>query len=938
MIKVFASFLLLSGIASLTYQVVWVRLLGISMGSTSASISTVLAAFFFGLAIGSYFAERLTKNIISDLRPYLILEAIIAISGLLLLPVLVNLDSVIAGTPGLAATVPMKFIVTMILLSIPTICMGATFPVMATLLIRRQNDCGMRMSQLYSLNTAGAVLGAILSGFVFIPAWGLDGAVYLAVSINLSIVAAGYYFNKRIRLEPLEETKQVDINTNQTLNVLSETPLFQKRALSILFITGFVSIACEVAWTKYLSIFTGSTIYGFSAILAIFLVGISLGSWAIRNYISRIKNPDFWVSILVIALGLSLIGTRVALTWVPDFYEFIGQLHVDDWLIRALKYGLVFIILIIPTFILGALFPINLKLYCGDVNGIRSRIGKAYAVNTVASIFGAVLAGFVIIPMFGTDQLLTAMAFLLLVSSIMFLPSIKSVARKISLSLSIIIIMLGNIGLPHLDYRDLITSIDYNAKYANSSAAYINPTYLFLKEGKTGVVSMVTYDGVTVYLANNGLKESIFDLKNPYRAPVVESLLGLIPYFLHPKPKKAFVVGFGGGVTTRALSFTKLESIKVVELEPAVVDAGRAVYGGKIPVLQDPRVSVEFNDARNTLLRSKQKYDIISSQPSHPWLAYAATVFTQEFFSLVRSRLTEKGIYGQWVNLFRMDATTLKSLFKSFYSVFPEGMVFANTSTGDLIMFGSKQKIVFDFQQIAKRMKEKRIKLAMSFQGIKDPKDILNYFALSREQALAVSRHVRINTDLNILSEVRLSGLAKILPYGENPYHFLRKHYRLEIKSYFTSDVPENLYKVGRHLLAQNRLSMATFIMKQLKNMDLTRSRNIEYEILWRRFYYRQAMVLYKSHKNWPDRIHMQQALLLSKENKVREARLVFNKIVSRDIGLKHAARMLFSENKYNKNSSTRFSGEIVKNLLGWNKKTLIEQGRKLASRENSIH
>ena len=179
-----ASFLVLSGVASLTYQVTWVRLLGLSMGSTSASISTVLAAFFLGMAIGSYLAERITRNNISSLRPYIILELLIGISGLSLLPILLNLDGLLAIIPALGAEISLKFIVTMVLLSIPTMCMGATFPVMASILIRNKDEIGLRMSQLYSLNTAGAVLGAALTGFVFIPNWGLDGAIYIAFALN----------------------------------------------------------------------------------------------------------------------------------------------------------------------------------------------------------------------------------------------------------------------------------------------------------------------------------------------------------------------------------------------------------------------------------------------------------------------------------------------------------------------------------------------------------------------------------------------------------------------------------------------------------------------------------------------------------------------------------------------------------------------------------
>jgi spermidine synthase len=884
MIKLFYFYLLLSGIASLTYQVVWVRLLGVSMGSTSASISTVLAAFFFGLAIGSYFSERVTKNSIDNLLPYIVLEAIIAVSGIVLLPILINLDAVMVSIPLLGASIPMKFFLTMILLSIPTIAMGATFPVMASILIRRQKDMGVKMSQLYSLNTAGAVFGAALSGFVFIPNWGLDGAIYIAVSINVFIVITGLYFNKKSHLVEFEGFIENANNRNKLNFKLTALKLPQKRALVVLFVTGFVSISCELAWTKYLSIFTGTTIYGFAAILTIFLIGISTGSWAIKNYIDKITSPSLWLSIGLILLGSSILLSRAALTGIPFIYDVLHDFDTGTWLKQIIKYSVVFLMLFIPTFIFGALFPINLKLYCGNLNGIRARIGKAYAVNTLASILGAVSTGFLFIPLFGTDQLLTGMALSVLVLPIIFIPLIKFQATRIAVVTSIVAVIFIANWLPHLNYHNLIRAVDYNAQFDQVNRNPEDQKYLFLKEGKTGVVSMMTYDDKIIYLQNNGLTESLIDITNENNVLLVESLLGLIPYFLHPNPESAFVVGFGGGITTKALSFTNLKSIHVVELEPAVIDAGRAIVTGEIPVLLDPRVSIEFNDARNSLLLSPKKYDIIASQPSHPWLAHAATVFTQEFFTLIQSRLTEDGIFSQWVSLFNMDTTTLKSILKAFYTVFPEGMTFANLNTGDFILLGSNKKLVFDFDQIENRMQETKIKQALNHHNIKTSKDLMYYFALSRKQAVMAAHDVPANTDLNILSEIRLSGLSKKLSLDENPYVFLRNHYSFNVRPYFDSNLSTNLEDLGIHYLTRfKEAKMAQYIANQLVDINPVLGRGIEYEILWQQSRFKKANEFYYDYKKWPDRTHKQQALFLSKIGRKSEAKIVLNKIKSQE-------------------------------------------------------
>lgn len=897
MLRLAALFLLLSGIASLTYQVIWVRLLGLSMGSTSASISTVLAAFFMGLALGSYLAERITRNRINSLKPYLLLEVIIGLSGLVLLPVLLNLDAIMAASPVLGSTLLMKFIVTTVLLLVPTICMGATFPVMASILIRRKNEVGLRVSQLYSLNTAGAVLGAALAGFFFVPNWGLDGAVYIAFGINLFIVVTGFYFNSRIELPPLEESTPYEEEVATTRTSIKEGAPLRKRALLVLFATGLVSIATEVGWTKYLSIFTGTTIYGFAAILTIFLIGIASGSWAIKSYLERMQRPELWMAFGLVLLGASLLLTRAGLTWIPPIYQAMNHFPAPVGVSLLVKYIFVFVLIFPPTFLFGALFPLNLRLYCGNLQGVRARIGKAYAVNTVASIIGSIMAGFWLIPEFGTDVLLTAMAFVLLVLPFMFIPALSYRIPQIAVASFAAIALTGNWILPHLNYKDLISSVQYDDdSYAGKKAKY-----LFLKEGKVGVISMVTYDGRHVKLQDNGLNESFIDLEDPNNMLLAESLLGLVPYMLQENPRTAFIVGFGGGITTRALTMTKLNSIRVVELEPVVVDAGKAIRGGKIPALQDSRVKLEFNDARNTLLVEKNKYDIIASQPSHPWLARASNVFTRDFFTLVKSRLNKGGIFGQWVNLFHMDATTLKSLMRSFYEVFPYGMTFANIDTGDFLMFGSDSPTVFNYDRIKRRLNEPKIKTILSYYNVYSVKDLLWYFSLSRDQAVTVSKQVPANTDTNILSEVRLSIIGKKPPPAEDPYKFLKQTYSFNVRPYLTGDVANRLYSLGTYYLSEwDNEKIAMNCARQLKDIAPVLARSLRYEKFWHRFDFSDAFKLYAKHAEWPDRTHFQQALALSDEGQYQAAMGIVKRLKSKDMRRILKARLLYEQERYN--------------------------------------
>ena len=373
-----------SGCAALIYQVTWVRMLGLSMGSTSASVSTVLAAFFFGLAIGSYFAEKLTRLGRDGLRTFALLEMGIGAAGLLLLPVLLNLDHGMALLGEFGANVPARFAVSMAVLAIPTICMGATFPVLAAALIREQREMGTQVGRLYTLNTVGAVLGALASGFVLTPRLGLQGAVYVAFVLNVGTGVAALYLRRginrrgfRSRLKPLLPGDPSGTGQSFAGQRRSDSLDFSHARIAVvLFFTGWVAIASEVGWTKYLSISIGATLYGFAAILGIFLSGIALGSWAAKRYLTSAVANMAIVAWGLLALGAALLLARVGLASLPALLEFSG---IPGWSIgnvRGLRYLVVFLVLFPATFAFGALFPITLSMYCESVVDLSRRIGR----------------------------------------------------------------------------------------------------------------------------------------------------------------------------------------------------------------------------------------------------------------------------------------------------------------------------------------------------------------------------------------------------------------------------------------------------------------------------------------------------------------------------------------------------------------------------------
>lgn len=761
MIRSLAPLLVLSGIASLTYQVIWVRLLGLSMGATSAAVSTVVAAFFLGLSLGSYLVARRPRWLRHPLRSYVALEALIGTSGLVLLPVLLNLDRLVAVFPALGASLAFKFCLTELLLLVPTAAMGATFPVLAQCVASEDAKLGGALSDLYGFNTFGAVLGATLSGFVLIPRLGLDGASLVAASANAGAAALGWRLSRRGIATAARERLESSPITRPSLTAT------QLRVLVVLATTGFVAIAVEVAWTKYLVIFVGTTIYGFSAILAAVLLGVALGSWSVRRWIDRWQAPRRWLMVGLGALGLSLMLTRSGLGVVTRWDDALVQ-RLPDWGVLGARYVLVLLVVLPSTWMFGALFPVCLKLLCAGADAPGVRVGRAYAVNTLAGIAGSTVAGFWWLPSRGTSHLLLWTALLILATPLLFW---RDLMRPRARVVPLVFAAAAGVGalLPAPDYSDLVAWARLDRSLAKRQQRTV-----FLSEGMTGVVSIDALGRDRFNLYNNGMNESRINVADPYDALLMESMLGIFPYFLHERPRTAFVVGLGGGATLRALEYTAIESLRVVELEPRIREALLSIASPRTLGFDDPRLTLSFNDARNTLLVEPTQYDLIVSQPSHPWRAGAASLFTREFFEIAKSRLAKGGIYGQWLALYRMDSATLRAIMRAFVEVFPHAFAIANEQTSDMLFFGSLEPLRFTPGRLYPRAKEQKVAQLLERQGVHDPVQLLTLFSLSRAAMQRLSADAPLSTDTNLLPEVRLAGLAKTPRGDEAPATLLR--------------------------------------------------------------------------------------------------------------------------------------------------------------------
>ncbi len=801
------------------------RLLGLSMGSTSASVATVLAAFFLGLAGGGLWGARLTRDRTRTLGTLAVLEALIGLAGLASVPLLLQLDAVVGALPFGGGALPTKFVVTMVLLALPTICMGATLPVAAAITIRGPHDLGRRIGGLYSLNTAGAVGGAILAGFVLIPSVGLDGAAYAAAAINALIVVIAWRARGRSDADVASPvTAHEDATPPRSVNGASPEAAdgnpHRALALAALAVTGFCAIAAEVGWTKVLSIHTGSTLYGFAAILALFLTGMAAGSWMIRSRLDRLSSPAILLMFGLLVLGATLLASRTTLSSYPAWAAALSGVLPAGWSHKVGDYAMMLALLGPSTLLFGALFPLSLTLACGAARGVGPETGRALALNTMAGIAGSLVAGFVLIPHVGTDGLLVTLGLATVLPAVWLFRRPRRPRTTAALALFIAALVATAALQPPLNLAGLVRSAaSHNIGTRNAGPLET----VYFEEGLAGVISVIRDKHDMYWLLTNGMAEASINPSDLASRAPTETLLGVLPALLHPDPRTALLIGLGGGTTAGALTAGAFESIRVVELEPAVLRAVSSIMPPGDSWLTDERVEIVFNDARNTLVIEDRRYDTIVSQPSHPWLAGAGNLFTQEFFALANRRLQPDGLFVSWVNLFSMDVTTLKSILRAFSLEFPHG--FSLAVNWNMILIGSNGPLRIGTQPATERLATEAMTRRLQHMDIRHTADLLLPFAFSRREALRLTRDVPPNSDTRILSEVRLAALSG-QPSGEQDV-------RAYIKEVRTNDLlpildpataAELLLAVGERY-AQVEPHRAVSVLRQLEALDPERAR-----------------------------------------------------------------------------------------------------------------
>jgi spermidine synthase len=692
-----------SGCSALIYEVVWYQLLQLAIGSTSVSLGILLSAFMGGLCIGSVWFPR-WKLRWHPLRVYAALELGIGVLGVLVLfaiPLLMRIyiAAVGVGLPGML----LRGVIAAVCLLPPTILMGASLPA----IVRWGQDASNSNASnsnaswwgfLYGGNTAGAVFGCLLAGFYLLRLHNTAVATYAAVGINFAVALIAYLASDASGGPAAVEEAPAGLPSSVAP---AEWPVYVTIALS-----GACALGAEVVWTRLMGYLMGATVYVFSIILAVFLVGLAIGS-AVGSISLRAVRPKLALGWCQILLCGGIAWSAYMISDSLPYWPINPLLAATPWFTFQLDLARTIWTILPPTILWGASFPLALAAVASSMSGAAKpgdpgrTVGGIYAANTLGAIAGALGVSLILIPWIGTQQ---SQRLLLIVSgcSALFtlLPAIRE-TRSIGMT-ALLILSLGvalrlAIGLDPVP-GELIA---YGRRMPlNTNQSQI----LFTAEGRNSSVAISQWYNGAIYVNVNGHVEAtteIYDMK-------LQRMVGHLPALLHPHPQSVLGIGFGAGVSAGTFTrYPSIEHISVCEIEPVIPPTSTMYFGPQnYRVMLNPKTRIIYDDARHYVLTTREKFDIIASDPLDVFVKGTAALYSKEYFDAVKAHLNPGGFFTLYVPLYESDEKTVRSELATFLESFPYGTVWANTRDGsgyDMVFLGQDRPLTIDLDQVQER-------------------------------------------------------------------------------------------------------------------------------------------------------------------------------------------------------------------------------------------
>jgi spermidine synthase len=799
-----------SGCAALIYEVVWFQLLQLSVGSSAVSLGILLGVFMGGMCLGSLLLPRFIPASHHPLKIYAYLELGIGLFGILIVlvvPLIGGFYTTIAGTGQ--ASLFLRAIVAGVCLLPPTLLMGATLPAIARWVEATPNGVSW-LGYFYGGNLAGAVAGSVLAGFYLLRLYDMPTATGVAVALNVVVALIALAIARKTAYTPTPVTETAKASGDARL-------IYVAIALS-----GLTALGSEVVWTRILSLLFGATTYTFSLILAVFLVGLGIGSTVGSALARTVTSPR-------IALGWCQLSLCVAIGWAGwatgtslPYWPINPSISTDPSFNLQLDLMRAVWVMLPATLLWGASFPLALAAVAARGQDAGRLVGGVYAANTVGAIVGALGTGLLMVGTIGsqlTQQILIGVAAM---SGLLMLiggeprpqpvvvertpdadgkvPAAVVVPATGGLDMKAAALLVIGVSLVAVLMARLVPPLPgLLVAYGRYAATWVGINQIvYVGEGITASVAVSrTPDGVLNY--HNAGKVQASSEPQDMR---LQRMLGHITTLVPANPSRVLVIGCGAGVTAGAVSIDpRVKNQTIAEIEPLVPQVVSTHFAEhNFDVVRNPKVNIHLDDARHYLLTTDEKFDAITSDPLDPWVKGAATLYTREFFQVVKDHLNPGGVVTLFVQLYESNDAAVKSEIATFFEAFPNGAVFANTVNGqgyDLVLFGQlgDGKINIDTMQTRLAAAEgEPLRNSLSQVGINSAIELFGTYGGSRADMQGWLKDAIINTDRNL----RLQYLAGM---GLNLYQSAEIYRNMIVETQY----PEHLFEGSPETLAALR-------------------------------------------------------------------------------------------------------------------------------------
>lgn len=671
----------LSGAAGLLYELIWSRLLKEVFGVSAYATATVLATYLAGLAAGSWILGRAADRHRRPLAFYGWLEigvAAAALLGTLIIPRLgaVHAWAAVQLAPDSLALVGVRLALGAVAIFPSTFLMGGTLPAMAKLFAPRTASLGRDLGLLYFLNTLGAVTGTIAAGFVLIGAIGVHATLFLGAGLNLAIGAVSLLLGKRVaEIAPPPAPVAAPRRPGRPSSWL----------LAAVMLAGIASLALEVIWTRALVLVVGSSTYAFATMLAAFLVGIAGGSWLVRLFIDRIADVRAafgWVQVGISAATLA----AVPLLWahVDWAQRWLTTLELDWRALAAARFGVAFLILLVPTTLIGMSFPLAAKLGARDSGTVARDVGLVYGATSAGNILGAVIGGFLLLPVTGIQRSIAIVGLLNLGAAAWGLwpagRSERSRTLRLAPVLAMPAVIVGFLALwQPRPFSTMLEGKDDPVLYYDEGVV---STVKVTQSAEDPARQTMFVDGVSIGESSGGVDRK-------------QQVLAHFPFLLHRGPKTVMSTGLGSGILIGEVALHPgVTSIDCVELSPSVIDGARAFADFNHGVLDDPRVRIIVDDGVNFLKRAPKSYDvIIADGKSRMGHSENSVFYAEDYYRAALDHLAPRGLFIQWTELDEIPED-LRTIVRTFVGVFPRAYLFVAQNSAYLV--GSAEPLELD--------------------------------------------------------------------------------------------------------------------------------------------------------------------------------------------------------------------------------------------------